>query len=149
MKVLFLLFSLVLVGGQEPYGVSNASANLSTVVVGEVSLKPGQRTTLRGEALTIELISVSNDSRCPIDATCIRQGNAEVNVKVTQGGRPPSSLRLNTSGVPGGGKMEHSNEASYLNYTIRLTELQPAPKVGATIPQKAYVAKFIVLKEAP
>ncbi|HZR45465.1 MAG TPA: hypothetical protein VFA47_02080, partial [Candidatus Manganitrophaceae bacterium] len=119
----------------------------SAVVVGEVSLRPGERTTLAGEVLTIELVSVSNDSRCPIDAACIRQGNAEVTVKLTQDGRPASFLRLHTAAAPGRGKMEHPNEANYLNYTIRLTDLQPSPKAGAAIPQKSYVATFIVSKE--
>src|SRR5581483_3803916 len=145
MNVLLPFFLLILVGGQEPRGsVSEASANPSAVVVGEVSLRPGERTTLAGEVLTIELVSVSNDSRCPIDAACIRQGNAEVTVKLTQGGRPPSSLRLDTAAAPGRGKTEHPNEANYLNYTIRLTALQPAPKAGAAIPQKNYIATFII-----
>ena len=150
MKVLLLLLLLMPAGGQMPRGpVSEASAKPPASVVGEVSLKPGERTTLAGEGLTIELVSVSNDSRCPIDAACIRQGNAEVTVKLTQGGRPASSLRLNTAAAPGRGKMEHPNEANYLNYTIRLTALQPEPKAGTDIPQKAYVAKFIVLKQVP
>lgn len=146
MKVLLLLLSFVAYQGN-PEWISNASANPSALVVGEVSLKSGERTTLAGEGLTIELVSVSNDSRCPADAACIRQGNAEVNVKLTQGGRPASSLRLNTAAAPGRGKMEPPNEANYRNYTIRLTALQPAPKAGAAIPQKSYVATFIISKE--
>jgi hypothetical protein len=151
MKVLLLLLFLILAGCQgNPEWIPNVSANPSAVVVGEVSLKPGERTTLRGEALTIELISVSNDSRCPSEAVCVWQGNAEVKVKLTQGASPSASVQLNTAAMIDTSKTaQYPSQANYLSYTIRLTELQPRPKAGATLPQQSYVAKFIVSKEIP
>lgn len=151
MKVLLLMLSLMLAGGQMPRGpVSEASANSSASVVGGFSLRPGKRMILRGEALTIGLTSVSNDSRCPSDAVCVWQGNAEVNVKLTQGAGPSASVQLNTAAMGDPSRTaQYPSQANYLSYTIRLMELQPRPKVGAAIPQKRYVATFIISKEMP
>jgi len=136
MKFILLLVPFLLV-----CCTGNDSSTSSSLGV-EFSLRPGQQTSINGEDLTIKFKSVSNDSRCPTDAQCIWAGNAEINVDLTKTGNPSSTIQLNTAG-----STDLPNEANYLNYTIRITELQPYPKVDSTIAQADYMAKFIVSKQ--
>lgn len=135
MKFILLLVPFLLVG------CTGNDLNTSSLGV-EFSLRPEQQTSISGEDLTIEFISVSNDSRCPTDAQCIWAGNAIVNVVLTKTGNSPSAIQINTAGTA-----DFPNQAGFLNYTIRITELQPYPKVDSTIAQADYIAKFIVSKQ--
>ena len=136
MKLILLLIPFLLVG------CTGNDSSMSSSLGEEFSLKPGQQTSISGEDLTIEFKSVSNDSRCPTDAQCVWAGNAEVNVELTKTGNSSSAIQLNTAGTT-----ELPSQANYLNYTIRITELQPYPKVDLTIAQAEYKAKFIVSKQ--
>jgi len=137
MKLILLLIPFLLVG------CTGNDSSISSSLGEEFSLKPGQQTSISGEDLTIEFKSVSSDSRCPTDAQCIWAGNAEVNVELTKTGNSSSTstIQLNTAGTT-----DFPNQANYLNYTIRITELQPYPKVDSTIEQADYKAKYIVSK---
>jgi hypothetical protein len=108
----------------------------------EFSLKPGQQTLINGEDLTIKFNSVSNDSRCPSDTECISAGNAEINLELTKTGNPTVQILLNTAGITG-----LPDQTDYLNYAIRVIDLQPYPKSGSTILQADYSARFIVIKQ--
>lgn len=133
-KLILLLVPFFLVGC--------TGDDLSTSLGEEFSLRVGQQTAIRGEDLSIEFKSVSNDSRCPTDAQCISAGNAEVNLELTKTGNSPSMVQLNTAGTTG-----FPDRANYLNYTIRITELRPYRQVDSTIAQADYTGKFIVTKQ--
>lgn len=51
----------------------------------EFTLSAGQSVSIAGENLKIQFIEVINDSRCPINVTCIWEGRASCLVQFTQG----------------------------------------------------------------
>ncbi len=100
-----------------------------------VTLKSGQKRAVAGGEFSIKFISVTEDSRCPVDANCIWAGNAKVHVKIADS-RGSKTMVMNTTMGPKGD--QHNGWAIYL------TELTPAPKSGAAIKQKAYKATFSI-----
>jgi hypothetical protein len=85
----------------------------------------------------IEFSVVSEDSRCPMNARCIWEGNARVSLKIT--GPGPDQLELNTS--------ERFEKAKALaGAVVELVHLEPTPMAGA--PTRDYVATLVV-KAAP
>ncbi len=132
--ILCVMFALSLLACSSK---SSSDSTPSVPLETEFSSKPGQHISISGENLIVEFKSVSNDSRCPAGAQCVSAGNAEVNVELTKTGNSPFTVQLNTAGP---------DTANYLNYTIRVTDLQPNPTLGSTIPQSEYTAKLIVIK---
>ncbi len=67
-----------------PSGCAKPSGN--EVSLGqEFTLSAGQSASIAGENLKIQFIEVMNDSRCPINVTCIWEGRANCLVQFTQG----------------------------------------------------------------
>jgi hypothetical protein len=89
------------------------------------------------EALTLIFDRVASDSRCPIDALCITNGDAVVAVTISQGAAGAGRRELHT---------EPPSEALYLNYSVKLLELQPYPQSGRQARPEDYVATFIVAR---
>ena len=100
-----------------------------------VSIKSGQRKSVRNGEFTIKFVSVTEDSRCPVDANCIWAGNAKVQVKIT-GARGSKTMVMNTNAGPTGDQFD--------GWAIYLTELTPAPKSSSKIKPKAYKATFSI-----
>lgn len=70
-------------------------------ILGEpFTLKVGQSANLAEVDLTLSFISVTQDSRCPSDVTCIRAGDATIVLTVTamNGERDELSLTLASNG---------------------------------------------------
>jgi len=70
--VLGLMLSLVLVALL--LGCSSATQSTEVLLDKEFSLSVGQTATLKSENMTIRFEGVTEDSRCPIGATCILGG---------------------------------------------------------------------------
>lgn len=136
MRGVLLLIPLLLISCTGSNDISTPSLGL------EFSLKPGQQTSISGEDLNVQFKSVTNDSRCPTGAQCIWAGNAEVNVELSKAGSAASTVQLNTAETT-----SLPSQATYLNYTIQVTGLQPTPEVNATIAQSDYIGRFIVTKQ--
>lgn len=100
------------------------------------NIKVGQTRTIAGQGLNVTFDGVLSDSRCPIDVNCFWQGNAEVQVTLSKAGNPSSTVVLNTGVSP--------NTATYLNYEVELTDLNPDPVSTSTINPNDYVATLIV-----
>jgi hypothetical protein len=82
-------------------------------------LAPGDRVFVEDATFRIELLDVSGDSRCPLDAICVWAGDATVHVGVSEVG---STARYEL----------HTGDAARMTIThrgfvIRLVELQPYP----------------------
>lgn len=112
-----------------------------------VSPGPGEPFTLRvdqtveveGTGLSIRLLAVLDDSRCPADVTCVWAGDAVVAVEVALGGeRRAYGLHVNPGTATGPG------EADVGAYRVVLLGLAPAPLAGVPIPQAGYVATLRV-----
>jgi hypothetical protein len=79
--------------------------------------------------------NVRSDSRCPIDAICIRAGEAIIAVTLMRGtGNEAKELQT----VPA------QSQFSYSKYLVRLTELQPYPRSNQPTKPEDYVATFVV-----
>jgi|GEM_PF-3157811 len=98
--------------------------------------------SLRYDAgLKINFIGVKNDSRCPLGATCISAGDAEVLLRVTVGKQAPKIISVHTnhkprvvvlSAVPPG------KIGIPKSYSIRISELTQRPKKGKKLKQSDY-----------
>lgn len=107
----------------------------------EFTLAPGQTAGVSGTSIRLTFERVSEDSRCPVDVTCIWEGDAVVVLKVkieadevtrevhTQGGEPRSRR------APAG------------EYVVTLVRLDPAPRSTAAIEPSAYRATLVVSRD--
>jgi hypothetical protein len=80
--------------------------------------------------VTVKLIKVANDSRCPSDVDCIWGGNAVVTLNISHKGETPVDVDLNTDLKP--------QNAVYMTYDVRLVRLDPYPKSDSVITIKDY-----------
>lgn len=98
-------------------------------------LRAGASAVLPGD-LTITFDRVQSDSRCPIDAVCVRAGEAIIVVLLKTGssGRDERELRTDATG----------SEIVYRDYTIRLVTLAPYPRASTPTRPEDYVATFVV-----
>ena len=95
-------------------------------------IAPGQIAAIEGTAIRVQLVEVVNDSRCPIDATCLTNGDAVVAIQVFD---DRSSSRYDL----------HTDDANRKRVTIRdvrleLLELQPYPRSSRRIDPTEYRA---------
>lgn len=105
----------------------------------EVTIKAGELVTVSGTSLAIKFTSVTGDSRCPVDVTCVWAGNAETEMAFHVPGSPVTVGYLNT--------LEEPREISYAGYLIKLTDLKPYPKEGVEIDPNEYEATLVVTEE--
>lgn len=102
----------------------------------EFDLRAGE--TTRVDGLRVEFVGVTEDSRCPVDVTCVWQGNAKVMLQVKGRGMRSRTLRLNTGLDP--------RQQSYGGYDVRLVKLEPRKKKSERIRRREYVATLIVTR---
>ena len=94
------------------------------------------QTAVTADGLRIRFDSVRSDSRCPMDALCIRAGEAVLAVTLSLPGEPAASRDLQT--VPA------QSQTSYSRFTITLSQLQPYPRSDRQIQPHDYIATFVV-----
>jgi hypothetical protein len=98
-------------------------------------LRTGSSAAVEG-GLKVTFERVPADSRCPMDALCVRAGEALVALTVSQDGRDAAARELRTD--PAG------SEASYRGYSIKLLALAPYPRSDRQILPEDYVATLAV-----
>ena len=118
-------------------GTSPSSAR-ATAPAQPFTLSPGQTAQVEGTGLTVTFESVTADSRCPVDVTCVWEGDAVVLVSA----RPPtaSPRELHTSG-------RYPVETEVGDYRLRLVELAPAPRQDARLAPSDYRATLVVTRK--
>jgi len=114
-----------------------------TVVLGrEFQLRPGQSTSVPGAGFALKFEKVENDSRCPVDVTCVWEGDAAVVVKLISPPAAEETKELHTSKGEGRpGELERNA------FVIRLVKLTPVPRSTATIPPADYRATFVATRK--
>jgi hypothetical protein len=100
----------------------------------ELVLRYGEEKGVEGTTLRVAFEGVGEDSRCPIDAICVWQGNASVELRVTDGAKTPVAVELNTALEP--------MAAAAGGVHIALLEVQPAPRAGVPTKKEAYSVKL-------
>lgn len=118
---------------------ADSSASEQVEVGQSVRLRPGQIAQVRGTAVQIAFRRVAEDSRCPINAICVWSGDALVRVDVTEGRRAWTEVTLHTDLEP--------RSVEIGDYRVRITDLQPLPMAGDTVPQSQYTAAFEVTRK--
>ena len=91
---------------------------------------------LTTDNLRIRFDTVRSDSRCPMDALCIRAGEAVIAITLSLAGEAAIGRELET--VPARSQTTHSR------FTITLSQLQPYPRSDRQIQPRDYVATFVV-----
>ena len=87
------------------------------------------------DSVKLRFDNVRSDSRCPIDAICVRAGEAIIAVTLMRGtGNEAKELQT----VPA------QSQFSYSKYVVKLTELQPYPRSNRQTKPEDYVATFVV-----
>jgi hypothetical protein len=91
---------------------------------------------LTTDDVRIRFDTVRSDSRCPMDALCVRAGEAVIALTVGRTGEVPVGRELDTTPARA--------STTYLNFTITLSQLQPYPRSGRQIQSGDYVATLVV-----
>jgi hypothetical protein len=129
---LFLVLVLAACAGRSPVG-PQVSASLDDSFV----LHVGEQVTFGSEPLRLFFDEVVEDSRCPLQVTCVWEGNARIALRAMKGDSS-ARLDLNTRLEPRVGTV--------LGYEITLERLEPQ-KIGENrIPQERYSAYLRVAK---
>jgi hypothetical protein len=103
----------------------------------EFTLAVGQSVVVDDE-VRLTLKSVSDDSRCPVDVTCVWEGDATVSIEVITP-TPRADHELHTAA-------RESREAKHGAYRITLVKLEPAPRSTTTISASDYRATLVVVR---
>lgn len=91
---------------------------------------------LTTDDLRIRFDTVRSDSRCPLDALCVRAGEAVIALTVGRSGEVPVGRELDTTPA--------RSSTTFLNFTITLSSLQPYPRSGRQIQLRDYIGSFVV-----
>lgn len=117
-------------------GVEGPDDDLATTRVDEAfTLAIGERATVSAADLEVAFLEVVGDSRCPVDVTCVWQGDGLVAIEVVQADRE-IAVTLHTGVEP--------MSFAFGDWRVRLTDLAPQPRDGETISRDAYRATFRV-----
>ena len=113
----------------------NAQPRRSTVSVQIHNEKNVPRAGFR-----IKFVEMVDDSRCPVDTTCVWAGNAKVRIEVSQPGRRglTQTFELNSNTSP--------KSVKFNDYEIKLVDLTPHPRSNIRINRNGFVAKFEVTR---
>lgn len=122
----FLVIFLMAVGQNSSSCAKQAQAS------GEMVIGYGKTVEVKDQRVKVTFRSVVEDSRCPQGEQCIWAGNAGIVLSVAKGSDPPVDVTLNTAKEP--------RDAGYDGTQIRLVDLRPHPKSGATVKASDYEA---------
>ena len=91
---------------------------------------------LTTDDVRIRFDAVRSDSRCPMDAICVRAGEAVIALTLSRVGEVPVGRELDTTPA--------RSSTTFLNFTITLSSLQPYPRSDRQIRPEDYVATLVV-----
>lgn len=99
------------------------------------ALAPGQSATVRGTNTRITFELVREDSRCPIDVTCVWAGDAKIEIAID----PNDGAGTRTLSIT-----PPNNETRVGSLRIRFVGLTPVPRQADGNAPKNYLAEFVV-----
>lgn len=103
----------------------------SDVALGaEFALAPGESAVAGDDGFLVTFESVTEESRCPMDALCIVPGRVVLDVSAGRGLR---RVALSPGDV-----------ATVESHRLRLVQVEPYPSAAQPIPSSAYRATFVV-----
>jgi hypothetical protein len=112
-----------------------------TAVLNEAfQLKVGESASIASEGLTIKLVDVPEDSRCPTDVQCIWAGRTKVALSATKGGVDLGAFNITTE--PGA----EGSAGAIAGYLVRVSGVSPSPLSTKQIQKSDYLITLIVVK---
>lgn len=100
------------------------------------TLAPGETATVRGTDARLTFKRVTEDSRCPVDVTCVWAGDAKIEVTISRNGAADETRILSIT--------PPNHETTVGNLRIRLVSLAPVPRqADGNVPRK-YRAELVV-----
>jgi len=135
-EILAVLLSMAAAcGGSDPAGPT------SRVALGEsFELRVGETATIGEELLVVGFVGVKDDSRCPLEVTCVWAGEATLKLTLRRLPHAQQVVEVKTPAAP---------DASYEGYTIEVRTLVPVPRASTPTDPAAYVATLVVRRSAP
>jgi hypothetical protein len=106
-----------------------------------LALHQGAIACLNDGDLTVRFDSVTGDSRCPINITCIWAGRADAALTLSVGAKT-QTVTLASGDMSQGG----SGQTTFEGYTVKLEKVEPPKMEGKSIEQKDYKLKLSVAK---
>ena len=129
--------AFVLLIGVLSAGCAGHSNSPSDTPLGQpFDLRAGSSAVFDG-GLKVTFERVPADSRCPMDAFCIRAGEALVALTISEDGRNAAARELRTDPAA-------AAETTYSGYSIKLLTLAPYPRSGQQILPGDYVATLTI-----
>jgi hypothetical protein len=103
-----------------------------------VNLRVGDQKNVFGRDLTVQFVSVLDDSRCPRDVRCVSAGNATIRIKVRRAFGPWQTFDIKLNG--------NNSTVSFRNYRIDFTSLTPYPRSNIRINRNGYRATLNITR---
>lgn len=119
--------------GTPPIGTVPEKPIVPEEQYGEVMLSIGE--TKKIGTLTITVLALRGDSRCPEDVQCIQKGEASFDIRVSRNGQE-QVVSLTTDTPP----------LSLSGHQIHITNVSPIPHSKKTITNEDYRISFLVSK---
>ena len=101
-----------------------ASKTQSTAFVDTLSIGLGQSATVDGGRLEVSFDARVADSRCPANAVCVWQGDANARILTRVAGGSPVKSELHTGLEP--------KKVTIERYTISMIDMTPHPIIGTS-----------------
>ena len=126
--------------------------NLTPAEGEEFTLAAGQSATVSASTLTVKLVGVTEDGRCPSEVTCAESGPVSIVLIVQAGNEDPMEINLQTFTDYQGRTPEMEFEGiqdriEYEGYLIRAVSVLPYPvNLEDKIEAGEYRVTFIVTK---
>jgi hypothetical protein len=100
---------------------------------GTVTLRVGESVEIPGGGPGIRLVDVADDSRCPVDVTCVWEGDAVAGLEIQDDGEIRGvELHLTARDATGPGHVDVGG------YRVAFDGLTPEAREGVAIPQGDY-----------
>jgi hypothetical protein len=119
-------------------GCVAAASGKPAVLGAEFTLAPGEFAPIEGSPLGVRFVSVTEDSRCPSDTTCVWAGEVKAQVEVREGSNQPKVVELGLGG-----------ETSVGDHRVTLVRVEPQPTSTARIAAQLYRATLKVDRARP
>lgn len=129
-----------------PLAALAAIAGLATaeIPIGQpFTLAPDEKVLVGDLPLELHFETIAEDSRCPLDAVCIWEGEAVAELRLSSPDRDAENVRLHTRHSPfGPSVVEHAD------LFVHLLDVMPYPKSTIPIDPADYRLTLIVLESA-
>ena len=117
------------------YGCSSIQPAVIVEPGASFALAPGQTAAVRGTDTRITFKQVREDSRCPVDVTCVWAGDAKIEILID----PSDPVGPRTLSIT-----PPNNELQAGNLRIRFVGLSPVPRQADGNAPRNYLAEFVV-----